>query len=269
MVDGLEWSEGRPTLIIGLLNGSPIDAAEVGRLLIDLQSDYRETNNTSLVLARMETGSIWLYLWDAATYAAQAVSNATTLYEGGKRLLKFGKRVQSFIKHADGIEDTVAIAQQSFGDELKSFERIVEKLAKKNAGFEVIIDNASVGTGRQILVRMLPPQTKKVAKNLKRLKAGRRGGQMLRAEDPQIGYGAQKATYLDLRSSLEGLSGSASESDIRIIIEAFANLVKGYGTIQPLRDLALDMEAKGKFEIARIIREYIPPDKQHVKLTTS
>lgn len=67
MADGSRKEDD--TLLVVFSTSTPISAADISDLLRDMSADYRRVTGGTLVLARYETGSSWIYLRDAIAVA--------------------------------------------------------------------------------------------------------------------------------------------------------------------------------------------------------
>lgn len=271
MADGKEWDAGRrPALIIGLLNNGPIDAERVGRMLIDLKADYQRGNGHSLVLSHMETGSMWFTLWDAVTWGTAGVVATAAVVEAGERLLEFGKRIMSAIQHADESSKEIAPPvvdndSDDYGDEMQSAIRIVSIAAENKAGAEIIFENDPKGGRRIQLIRLLPAEAVRINAYNKRASSVRRRRRLKvkqgpAAKLPQTDDAQQDAVIEDFSKRLVSMSGTASDDDIRAFIAIIADTVKSTGSTHLLEQMASAMEAHGRWGIALMIREHIPPN---------
>lgn len=281
MANAGEWdNEGRPTLVIVLRNERPIDAAKVGRLLIDLQADYYRTTRHSLVLGHMESGSVWLYLLDAAVYGLEAFKGAGDAADGAGRIWDFGKRIKAALTRADDSSKQLpaptsaagaaeAASQDNLTSVIKSVERMVGTAADSNAGLEVRIEGMIAGSPSTIAVRYTPADTKRVNRQLKRDKAARKP--MEKAHDELDEEVPQEVTrsLQDFSQRIDALGGTASEDDLRAVIAVVAETVKATpGGTHLLEQLAIRLDLEAKSHIAKMIREHIPPKDRTPKLTT-
>ncbi len=267
----------KPTLIISLFSTKPIDMKKIGRLLIDLQSDYRRSGH-SLVLANVQTGSLYLFLMDALTWAASTSENAAKVVDGGIRLVNFAKGLTKGIQKADA----PILPDQREPDDMKSVVRMVEIAADAGAGLQVALDKDATGANRITMVTLTPAEAKWTNTQLKKRKAQRRAAQPALpsiADAPKFLTSTSwapkpiapeqfpdEALFGTLNKRLGELSDSAPSDDVRALVAAIADILKSIGNMRYLEVLARSMEEKGKKEIARIIREHIPPEEKTLLL---
>lgn len=103
----------------------PIPALLLGEFLSALSKDYRKLNRgRTLVVSRVEEGSIWIILVDLAQASLPYVKDTVAAAKGTKAIVDLGKSIIGLIKTLKGGED---------GPEnlpAKTPDRTVEKIVK-------------------------------------------------------------------------------------------------------------------------------------------
>jgi hypothetical protein len=268
-----EEGEGEKTLVFGLTTQQPISAAEIGRLLIDLQADYQRLYGRTLVLAKFETGSFWAHVQDAATWLANHSENISQWADTGSHVLDFGKKILDAIKRKDIDAATLPLSTRAEQDEeLRFVERMVKTATKANSGFEMYSERDDKAGTKKMMVRLTPADTRRIHNSSKRMKAVKQATQALPnphglISPPSITTSTALSVpnpWLqdDLTSRLEerlkALPSSAPEDDVRALVAALVSVLSPYG-LSPLEDLAKSLEASGRHHVASIVRRHIPP----------
>lgn len=260
-----------PTIIIGLTSQRQVNAGDIGRILVDLQADYKRLYGQSLVLQHMETGSIWLFLQEAMTWVAGKAVAAGDLSQAASRMLDFGKKVQDAVAGKQGKLAVPNVAGQDESEKLKFLDRAIKTAAKNGGGFEYIEEMDGKTNNRRTVVRMTPPETREMVKReAKRKKVQRKDWYRLPPSerktvaipDYQTTEIATPETMRVLGARLDALPASASPHDIQLVVDTVAELLKSWGSSHRLEHFAQSMEFKGRDDIATLIRRHIPPQNQ-------
>ncbi|MER9312975.1 hypothetical protein NKI51_27375 [Mesorhizobium australicum] len=142
----------QPSLIIALFNEKPINAAQLGRLLSDFETDYRRLYGRSLVVGRLEPGSYWISLLDDAAWTITTGVGTAIAIEGGKALYAYAKQLKASFSHAEMDLDLELLPSpnESFVEELQGAEGLVRTAQEGGAAFQLVFENAPDGSGRRI-----------------------------------------------------------------------------------------------------------------------
>tara|TARA_R110000868_G_scaffold198474_4_gene444892 strand:- start:36281 stop:36682 length:402 start_codon:yes stop_codon:yes gene_type:complete len=121
----LNLQEEVAKIVLVIENGQPVPALALSELLAALARDYRKQNRArTLVVARVEDGSIWITLLDMAQAALPYAKGAVEAAKGSKAIIDFGKSLVGLLKAKK--------SDQASAEQLKSKapERSIEKLVK-------------------------------------------------------------------------------------------------------------------------------------------
>lgn len=254
-----------PTIMIGLTTHRQINAEEIGRILIDLQSDYNRLYGQSLVLRHMETGSAWLFLQEALTWVAGKAVAAGDLAQAAGRMLDFGKKVQETVARKQGKLPVANVTSYGEIEKLKFLDRAIKTAAKTGGGFEYIEEVDGNTNNRRTVVRLTPPEAKEIERSeTKKKKAQRKDWYKLPPTERGVVYSTEDRTISpeflrSLGARFDALQSSASPHDIQLVVETVAELLKNWGAAHLLEHFAQSMELKGRHDIAVLIRRHIPP----------
>ncbi|WP_156459730.1 MULTISPECIES: hypothetical protein [unclassified Mesorhizobium] len=265
--------DGLPTIIIGLTAHRQVNVEDIGRILIDLQSDYKRLYGQSLVLRHIETGSAWLFLQEALIWVAGKAVAAGDLAQAASRMLDFGKKVQETVARKQGKLPVANITGYDENEKLKFLDRAIKTMAKAGGGFEYIEEVDGSTNNRRTVVRLTPPETKEIEKSeIKRKKAQRKDWYKLpqseRGGPHPIGSMAVSPEVMrSVGERLDALQSSASPHDIQFVVETVAELLNNWGATHLLEHFAQSMELKDRHDIAVLIRRHIPPQNR-IPITT-
>lgn len=112
-------------IVLVIENRQPVPALTLSELLAALARDYRKQNRArTLVVARIEDGSIWITLLDMAQATLPYAKDAVAAAKGGKAIIDFGKSLAGLLKAK---KNDQASAEQL---QSKAPKRSIEKLVK-------------------------------------------------------------------------------------------------------------------------------------------
>jgi hypothetical protein len=128
--EGTGGTIGR-ALVLTLKNEAPIAADDLGALLSALARDYRRLTRRTLVVERLETGSVVATLMDAAILVTPYAANAVEVAKAVNAIVDFAKLLRKrFVSEKSG--KSIDAAEQGGppalgGDSVKQLTKIVAK----------------------------------------------------------------------------------------------------------------------------------------------
>lgn len=144
--------EAEHELMLHIADGRPLLASELGELLSALSRDYRQMNRgRSLAVVRIESGSILIFMQDAALATKPYLSDAIEFAKGGKALLDFAKSIKDLIGKKK-TPDTGLVEGRKQGP-YRSIEAMVKTAA--DAGSELTIKHVA-HDGESLEVHLTP-----------------------------------------------------------------------------------------------------------------
>ena len=250
----IEDREGGPVLTIGFLVAEPLDAAEVGEVLRALSRDYHQLTGGRLVLASLETGSIWLKLRDALTAAGGLGESVTAIAAAAENLGTFWKLMKGYLQRSKSAEPQPVPGSTS---PLAAIAKMTEVAARNGAGMDFIYREDANGS-KELKLSMSPNEISRAAK---RANSDRRNAKKPKA--PRLRGPTSLEALTDRLSTQIELDPSSLESVVDIVIE----LLQANGLAGQLPILASSLEARGLWDIAAAVRRRIPPGSATQYLT--
>ncbi|RWD70775.1 hypothetical protein [Mesorhizobium sp.] len=250
-------------LVIGLTEGSPVSAEEIGRLLIDLQKDYRRLFKRQLVLKSLVTGSVWMTVGEYILMGGAGTIGAAKFVEASQRLYKFGMQIRDSLKSKETPQpETKAPASQAI--DLRGTERLLKIAASHNAGLDVHVALGPDGKPQEALLRYTPSQANQLHRNSQRAAKLKQASIEWDAsglvETPKHSLEASRSLLKSAKASLGVLPSSGSDTEIRAIIGPIAEILKNAGQVALLKEFSRSMQRAGRHDVAMVIQSYIPPD---------
>ena len=231
-----------PELVLIFDNARPLAAADLGELFSAMARDYRQlTRGSTLVVARLETGSLLAYLRDALTEITPYGQDALTVIKAFTDLKEFLLRLKGLFgrvrEHPGELKHRRRIGT-------KSLEAFVKIAAVSNTVVEL---HYEIGEGERIDLKVTPVEAIRI-QELKTVLSSP-------STTPSL---FQPSAYVDslahLYGPLEAKAGPIAETDIRAAMAALANslISIGRGSLVPV--IASDLERRGYPNLARILR---------------
>jgi hypothetical protein len=116
-----------PELVLILRNERPVAALELGELFIALATDYRRmTNGRTLVVARVDQGSIIARLREAYDAVSPYAKDALEFAKAAKNLTEFARRIYHLIGQAKEAPDASDLFRNKRRAGVKSSEKLLQ-----------------------------------------------------------------------------------------------------------------------------------------------
>lgn len=255
-------------LVIRIDHNSPLAVSDLGRLFIDLSDDYSKMNKgRTLVVTRLQQGSLIAILQDAAIAVSNYTQAATEVFTALKSLKKFSEAVRGIINSAQssGLEVDLFKGKRRAG--IRSAESLL-KIAIETKG-DVTFQCRTV-EGDDISIQINSLEAQKVRERA-RISAAKLA--IKNESSPQIASVKQRLmlptspdSFADPRriadefAALAKSSGSldkATLDTIREVVAVFASFLRMSGRDDVLESVAYDLEARGQMDLAEIVRSHI------------
>jgi hypothetical protein len=116
--------------------GRPLQASELGEVLLALARDYRKINRgRDLAILRIESGSILVYLQDAAIAAAPYLKDAVEIAKGGKALFGFFNNIKDLLEKKQKKDTDLASVRKQGA--YRSIEAMVKIAADSGSNIKI------------------------------------------------------------------------------------------------------------------------------------
>lgn len=230
-----------PTIFLAFDNEEPIDAGELGKLLRRMSIDYRRATGGKLAVARLQVGSTEMWVTDAQLIGAAVTAVATAVIvstDAVERVVKFGKQLKQYFK--DG-EKALPSEYQTL-DAAPSAEKIAEIAAKHGANvkFRQVVDANGHHTEFDLSFSEAVRIDERNKRDKKRTKE-KHGQQLLR---------------IDVEKLMQIRDATSKETDA--VVSAIVHSLTSAGHERLVTQLAIDLEAAGRKDLADIVRKHLP-----------
>lgn len=239
-------------LIISFINSKPINARNLASILRALSIDYHKMTGRDLVLGRMEMGSIWLWLMDAAVTTGVVIKEGADIAKATESLGLFAKKLKgAFSPNANkGGGQVITVADASVEKSIIAIARVSEETKSIIHMKKTLSTNIGVET---LEVTITPAQAKE-ARNRVRSKSD------LTLESIKQSSPAEDHTIIDTIRSF-----AHDSDDVDSIIRAIVQAHIMNGTTSVLDDVVIKLEGEGRFDLAQRIRQIIYDKDNHTR----
>jgi len=241
----LEMREDMDRVVLVIENRQPVPALALSELLAALARDYRKQNRArTLVVSRVEDGSIWITLLDMAQAALPYAKGAAEAAKGGKAVVDFGKSLASLMKLKKNGQDASKKTQEK--TPIRSIEKMVKLAVEANCGVRI----RQVGAdGSSLEVEISNSEALAIQQSAFHAKES----EELFAVDRAATISADPKRIAELVDSIERLrvSDQWEDSDVLKII---ISTIKRSSDDRLIEDLAIELEKRGFEDTAKIIR---------------
>lgn len=232
-------------LILVIDNREPVPAFALSELLAALARDYRKQNRSrTLVVARVEDGSILITLLDMAQAALPYIKGAVEAAKGGKALIEFGRSVAELL--------TAKKNKQAAAEQLqsKSPSRSVEKILKLAVDAKCSVRLRQIeADGSCLEVEVTPLEALVIQESEHGAQEGSAVGHPKIVQE-RVPEAKRAAVIADEIERLQISEQSSANGALQVII----SIIKRSGDAALLMSLAIELEGRGYKEIAAIIR---------------
>jgi hypothetical protein len=242
----LKLQDEMAKIVLVIENRQPIPALALSELLAALARDYRKQNRArTLVVARVEDGSIWITLLDMAQAASPYAKGAVEAAKGSKAIIDFGKSLAGLLNAKKNHQDPAEQLQSNAPG--RSIEKLV-KLAV-DANCNVRIRQVEVD-GSCLEVEVTRSEAIEIQEDEHYSKEASTLRHPIVAYE--IGFESERAAEIaDEFERLQISENSAVNDALQIIL----GMIKRSGDVKLLRSLAVELEGRGYKELAATIRE--------------
>ncbi|WP_143540934.1 hypothetical protein [Rhodovulum sulfidophilum] len=239
----MQGEEAKIVLIIE--NRQPVQALALSELLAALARDYSKQNRVrTLVVTRVEDGSIWITLMDMTQAASPYAKGAVEAAKGVKAIIDFGK---SLARLLNGKKTGQAETEQI---QNKSPRRSVEKLLKLSVDANCNVRLRQVeADGSYIDVEVTPPEAAAIQESERTAK----GSRALRTSVMSHERLPAGVRAIDIADEFERLQIS-QQLPVDGALQIILSIIKRSGDVKLLESLAVELEERGYKQLAAAIR---------------
>jgi hypothetical protein len=244
---------------------TPPPAADLGEVLAALARDYREmTRGRVLVVTRVESGSIWVTLTDAALAATPYVVHGMAAVTAINALAKFAENLQKWFGHAKSNEGKKRLYRKG---KKASGQRSVEAIIK-----------AAASTRSRVRVKHTTANGETLEAELTPSEATEAAAEEGQAKEEAISLQHDGATRLqisapEVRGAIERLQQASAQNlsptQIQAVVDVVVAVLQGAGAGNLLPEIASELEMHGMYEFAQAVRQHIRPSGGTQLLTTT
>jgi hypothetical protein len=256
-----------PELVLIFDNARPLAAADLGDLFSAMARDYRlATRGRTLVVARLETGSLYAYVRDALHEFAPYSQYALETVKAFKGIKEFAQTLTGLFGRVKEHPGTLGELKRRRRVGAKSIEAIVKIAAVSHSVVELRHETSD---GEIIDLKVTPVEAIHIREHsaqpsslpfpptptLIPLTGGNAGPPTSLPIIPDL---FQPSDYADslvrLYDRRDAKGGSATESDIRALVAVLANSLISVGHGSLISVIASDLEGRGYSNLAQILR---------------
>ena len=232
-------------LILVIENEQPVPALALSELLAALARDHRKQNRTrTLVVARVEDGSILITLLDMAQAAIPYAKSAVEVAKGAKAIIEFGKTLAGLLKAIKN--DQAAVERPQSKPPTRSIERILKLAVDANCSVRLRQDEAD---GSCLEVEVTPSEALAIRKNEQDAKEASAldGSAIFQERVPEVKRVVEITDELEQLQVSDELSASGA---LQIILA----IINRSGDAELLMSVAMELEGRGYKDLAAAIR---------------
>lgn len=233
-------------LLIAFNNERPMSAARVATVLRALDSDYRAITGRELVLGRMELGSTWIWLTDAAIYVSAGLIGTAAALKAIEDIAAFAKKLK------DGFKEK-KLPGEGWLPSAPSVDRSIVAMAKASEETNSTIimrqTRETAGVRDTLEVEISPAEAKKAKE---RVKNKPKKGQAIGAPPKLVSKDMDIRHITDAMRELPPATG-----DIEAVIRALVQAHIMHGSTYVLEQVAITLEHEGRSDISTIIRQLL------------
>lgn len=233
-------------IVLVIENRQPVPALALSELLAALARDYRKQNRArTLVVARVEDGSIWITLLDMAQAALPYAKGAVEAAKGSKAIIDFGKSLVGLLKAKK--------SHQASAEQLKSKapERSIEKLVKLAVDANCNVRLRQVeADGSCLEVEVTRSEAVAIQESEHDAKEARTLRHSIITHERDL----DEKRAAEIADEFERLQIS-EETSVNDALQIILGIIKRSGDVELLRSLAVELEGRGYKKLAATIRE--------------
>lgn len=221
-------------LMVAFTQGTPLNARELAEVLRALDSDYRDLTGRGLVLGRMETGSTWMWVYDALVAVGGVTTGVADIAKAIDDITSFG------LKLKDAFTPKKSLLPKTAMKELSRTIKQVAKASKKHKS-EVLFKKAVItDQGSETIEIKVTPVEALAARQ--------------RLDDNAVRYNAIATHHIQRESILEEMRKLPyASNDTELIISTLVRTLGYTGNTNALAQVADVLAREGRSDLAEII----------------
>lgn len=233
-------------LLIAFNNERPMSAARVATVLRALDSDYRAMTGRELVLGRMELGSTWFWLTDAAIYISAGLVGTAAALKAIEDIAVFAKRLKDGFREKERPDGGWPLSAPSVDKSIVAMAKVSEET---NSTITMRQTRETAGVRDTLEVEISPAEAKRAKQRVKnKPKKGQSIGAPLKLTSKDI----------DIRQITDAMRQlPPATGDIEAVIRALVQAHMMHGSTYVLEQVAITLEHEGRSDIATIIRQLL------------
>jgi hypothetical protein len=249
-------------LILTLDFETPPSAEDLGEVFSALASDYREmTNGRTLVVIRVDSGSIIATLTDAALaaapYVATGVGGGLVVINAVNALTEFAKNLKEWFGYAKSGEEKKRLyrkGRKTPGQ--RSVEAIIKTASDTRSHIRVKYKSEK---GETLEAELTPAEAISArehlpAKDFKKVR--RKPMQRILRSAPEFQMAVERFQQVDTQNM--------SPTEVHAIVDVIVAVLKAAGAGYLLSEIASELDVRGVHNIAFAVRQHIrPPSGTH------
>ena len=240
-------------IVLVIENRQPVPALALSKLLAALARDYRKQNRSrTLVVARVQDGSIWITLLDMAQATLPYAKDIVEAAKGVKAIIDFGKSLAGLLK-AKKVDQASAEKLQPNGP-MRSIETLVKFVVDAGCNVRIRLIGAD---GSRHEVEVTHSEAVAIQKSDHYAKEAKTFDHPIMAPERDLN-GKRTAEFADDLERLQVSEKSTDNDALQIIL----GTIKRSGDGELLESLAIELDERGYKELAETIRESTNPATQ-------
>jgi hypothetical protein len=259
LTDAFSDQPAPPELVLVLDNVRPLPAADLGELFSTMARDYRQlTRGRTLVVTRLETGSLHAYLQDALNQVAPYAKDVLEVVKAAKGIKEFARTLTEIFGRVKEHPSTLSQLKSRRRAGARSIEAIVKIAAESQSEVDLHHETADGGIidlkvtpieairireeARAHLASLPPAQT------LARLTGNDATSKSLQSTPALF----QPSDYADSLVRVRG--SSLVEADVHTVVAALADSLTSVGLGSLISMIASNLEGRGHHDLAQMLR---------------
>lgn len=241
-------------------NEKPIQADQLGGFFSDLSLDYeRFTHGRTLVIVRLDTGSLIATLKDAIVLVGTYLEDGVEFAKATKAIadfVKLLKRLFASAKDNPGQAKLFARGRKQIG--MRSVERLVKIAADSNC--EVVLKHA-LADGEVLDLRITPTEAIAMREREKGLPVHNKRLEPMPAQHdlsfsvPVVQFGNNPQMIAQTLADSYRVGGGIDNTQVQQLVLALASALRSAGLAYLLETIAGTLELKGLHDLATIVRK--------------
>lgn len=229
------------TLLVVFSTATPISADDIASLLRDMSADYKRATGGTLVLARYETGSSWIYLRDAIAVAGSIAGAFNDMTLAVQNMRTFVRLL------IDGFPNSATPPTPP--SQVEVVAKSVARIAKIAADNGAYVNLEYLKDEKEGLESYTFHMNNQIARRLHK-----EGVSHAHSRAAAL-FNSSTDSVVDARRTVKRTTANHDASSE--IVEAVLTALKSRSGDNVLPTLADDLEADGRADIAHVVRRYM------------